>query len=161
MSTDIYILKLKQKKYYVGKTQDINKRFQEHLNGYGSAWTNLFKPIKIEKVIKNCSSFDEDKYVKEYMCIYGVDNVRGGSYVSIDLDPLQKLSIQREIWGATDKCTRCGRKGHFINSCYAKTDVDGDFFESESESEESEENTCYRCGRTGHWANNCYAKTHI
>jgi hypothetical protein len=40
-----------------------------------------------KKIIKNCSSFDEDKYVKEYIAKYGIDKVRGGSYVTNDLTP--------------------------------------------------------------------------
>jgi GAG-polyprotein zinc finger protein len=29
------------------------------------------------------------------------------------------------INGASDKCFRCHRKGHFANKCYAKTTIDG------------------------------------
>lgn len=165
MSTNIYILKLQGGKYYVGKSENPMKRYQEHLEGKGSAWTKKYKPISVEKIISNASPFDEDKYTKEYMSKYGVDKVRGGSYVSINLDEVQEYTLQQEIRGATDCCANCGRKGHFIKDCYAKTDTSGNSLE-ESESDEEEiyhkpakkSGACYRCGRTSHYSNNCYAK---
>jgi predicted GIY-YIG superfamily endonuclease len=33
MTVSIYILRLESGKYYVGKTDDVPKRYQEHLNG--------------------------------------------------------------------------------------------------------------------------------
>lgn len=185
MSTNIYILKLQGGKYYIGKTSDLMKRYKEHLDGKGSAWTKKYAPIGVEKVIKNASPFDEDKYTKEYMAKYGIDKVRGGSYVSMELDEVQEEALTREIWGAKDCCAQCGRKGHFIKDCYAKTDVSGNelVYESEDEiwgceycytefSDEEEcdkherkcgqkkKDYCYRCGREGHYSPDCYASTH-
>ena len=57
------------------------------------------------------------------MSKYGIDKLLGGYYVEIELDDFQKETLQREIWGAKDLCTRCGRHGHFAKHCYAKTDV--------------------------------------
>ena len=125
MSTNIYILKLQGGRYYVGKSNDVMKRYGEHLSGNGSAWTRKYKPISVEKVIENVSPYQEDAFTKEYMAKYGIDKVRGGSYVSEELDDFQKEALNMEIWGAQDKCTRCGRKGHFIKDCYANTDASG------------------------------------
>jgi len=88
--TNIYILKLKENKYYIGKSDNVLNRFQQHINGNGSSWTRKYNPISIEKIIENVSSFEEDKITKEYMSKYGIDNVRGGSYVEIELTELQK-----------------------------------------------------------------------
>jgi len=184
--TNIYILKLQNGKYYVGKSDNPMLRYQEHLNGKGSAWTRKYKPISVEKIIENASHFDEDKYTKEYMAKCGIDNVRGGIYVESELDEFQKETLNREIWGAQNKCTRCGRMGHFVKDCFAKTDTNGynfedseedelvwycencdDEFESESLCEKHEKyckkkssNTCYRCGREGHYSSECYASKH-
>lgn len=136
MSTNIYILKLQGGRYYVGKSDNVMKRYGEHLSGNGSAWTRKYKPIGIEKVIENVSPFDEDKFTKEYMVKYGMDKVRGGTYVSVELDDFQKEALNTEIWGAQDKCTTCGRKGHFVKDCYAKKDVSGnEIYEDSSEEE--------------------------
>ena len=126
MATNIYILKLKNNKYYIGKTNDIEKRYLEHMSGNGSLWTQINKPIKIEKVIPNASKYDEDRYVKEYMNKYGIDNVRGGTYVTEELDEVARYSLQKELWGANDCCTQCGRKGHFVKDCKYKKDVNGE-----------------------------------
>jgi predicted GIY-YIG superfamily endonuclease len=136
----IYILELKSNKYYIGKTQNVENRFQQHINGKGSSWTKKYKPISILKFFKNTSNFDEDKYVKEYMAKYGIENVRGGSYSKIDLDYSSYITLQKELWHSKNLCTRCGRNNHFVKNCYAKTDINGNIISNESsENETSEE----------------------
>ena len=188
-NTNIYVLRLEGGRYYIGKSDNVKNRYQEHLKGHGSAWTRKYKPVSLERSIKNVSSFEEDKITKEYMSKYGIDKVRGGSYVEIRISEFHINVIKREIWAAKDLCTRCGRSGHFIADCYAKTEV-GDKDESEDKDEWGceycdrafttvfgcriheksckEKNTnvkskryiCYRCGRSGHYSTDCYAVTH-
>jgi len=146
MSTNIYILRLEVGKYYVGKTDNVMQRYSDHARGVGAAWTRKYKPIEVLKVIENASPFDEDRYVKEYMKQYGINNVRGGAYVTDKLDEVQEEALRREIWGATDCCTRCGRKGHFVKDCYAGTDVDGNEFEEDSDSDSEDVWECDKCG---------------
>ncbi len=188
--TNIYILRLEYGKYYIGKSENVINRYNQHINGRGSSWTKKYKPISIEKTITNSSSFDEDKITKEYMSKYGIDNVRGGSYVEMELSDFQKNALKMEIWGAKDLCKKCGRTGHFIKDCYANTDIYGNKIELEDSSNEDEwgcdfcdrtfnnefgciiheksckdkqkkNNNCYRCGRSGHYAPDCYASSHI
>jgi predicted GIY-YIG superfamily endonuclease len=153
--TNIYILRLEGGRYYVGKSDDVVRRYQQHVKGKGSSWTKIYRPISIEKVIENTSIFDEDKITKEYMSKHGVDKVRGGSYVEVELSEFQKDALNMEIWAANDCCTQCGRKGHFVKDCYASKNVLGvkiehdDSEEDESE-DENEEWVCSSrgCGRT-------------
>ena len=126
---NIYILKLKEGKYYIGKTNNIEKRWNEHITGNGSGFTKKYKPISLIKTIKSISHFDEDKYVKEYMSKFGIDNVRGGTYSNIDLDDNCIAVLEKEIRHSKNECMRCGRDTHFIKDCYAKTDVDGKIIE--------------------------------
>jgi predicted GIY-YIG superfamily endonuclease len=121
----IYILKLRAGKYYIGKTRNIEKRYEEHLTGTGSGWTKKHKPVSLIKTIKSTSQFDEDKYVKEYMAKYGIENVRGGSYSNIVLDENSIAVLEKEIRHSNNVCMRCGRDTHYIKDCYATTDVDG------------------------------------
>ena len=126
----IYILKLKEGKYYIGKTKNIEKRWNEHLSGQGSGWTKKFKPTFLMKIIVSTSYFDEDKYVKEYMAKYGIENVRGGTYSNIVLDDNSILVLEKEIRHSKNLCTRCGRNTHFIKHCYANTDSNGVIIEA-------------------------------
>jgi predicted GIY-YIG superfamily endonuclease len=109
MTTNIYIIKLDQGKYYVGKTKNVAQRYQEHLLGQGSSWTRKYKPLKLDTVIENASPFDEDKQVKIYMAKYGIENVRGGTYVADKLSEEQEQALKAEIWGSSDLCNKCGR----------------------------------------------------
>jgi len=127
----IYILKLKNDKWYVGKSNDPEKRFKDHLERKGSEWTRINKPLEIVNMFEMTSPFDEDKTTKELMLEYGINNVRGGSYVQAELPDEQIDNIQRELWMAQDVCVRCGRKGHWVTKCYAKSDINGKHLEKE------------------------------
>ena len=82
------------------------------------------------KIIVSTSYFDEDKYVKEYMAKYGIENVRGGTYSNIVLDDNSILVLEKEIRHSKNLCTRCGRNTHFIKHCYANTDSNGVIIEA-------------------------------
>ena len=128
MSETIYILQLENNKYYIGKSNNVEKRFKDHMNGTGSTWTKLHKPIKIIKKIPNCNNFDEDKYTKEYMSIYGINNVRGGTYTKEILDNNTIKLLEKEIRGSKDLCYKCGSNSHFAKDCNVNAN-----YESESE----------------------------
>lgn len=155
-STNIYVLRLEGGRYYIGKSDNVINRYKQHLSGNGSAWTKKYKPVSLENTIENVSSFEEDKITKEYMSKYGIDKVRGGSYVEVELSKFHTDALKMEIWGAKDLCTQCGRKGHWVKDCHYKTDVLGE----KSTKTNKKEETCYRCGRPGHYSPDCYAKTH-
>ena len=123
MTTNIYILKLEKGFYYVGKSDNVEKRYKQHLTGYGSSITKKYKPIQIEKIFENSSPFDEDKFVKEYMDKYGIDKVRGGTYINEILTDNQISNLKKELWGAKDLCTKCDRNTHWIKDCYATKDI--------------------------------------
>lgn len=152
----VYVLKLEKGKYYVGKTSSPTRRLEEHISGSGSRWTSIYKPISVVKVIPMTSPFDEDKITKEYMASKGIENVRGGSYVEVDIHPQDLSHIQREIWTSTNCCLRCGRNNHFVNNCFARSDINGYMIEDSDEITEK----CFRCGRVGHYANDCFATWH-
>jgi predicted GIY-YIG superfamily endonuclease len=48
--TNIYILKLEHNKYYIGKTNNVNKRLNDHMSNNGSQWTKKYKPITPLKI---------------------------------------------------------------------------------------------------------------
>lgn len=153
-------------KYYVGRTDDPERRMQEHSEGFGSAWTTKYSPIKMIEVIENADKYDEDKYVKKYMEKYGIDNVRGGSYAQVKLPNETRKFLDREIVGADDRCFRCHKPGHFVNDCLEECDVDGNKL-SNKEDEYIKSMIgysgviCFRCGRKGHKHPVCKAKYHV
>lgn len=152
--TNIYILLCENNKYYIGKSKDVIMRYQQHLDGEGSSWTKVHKPLKIIKIIENVSPFDEDKYTKEYMAKYGIDNVRGGSYTQENLESSVYETLQNEIWSAQDKCLLCGKKGHFANECKTSRPH---IVTAEPRTFLPKSQGCFRCGRTGHFQKDCYA----
>jgi len=113
----LYVLELSNKKYYVGKTTDIIRRYEEHKNGKGSAWTSKYKPLKMLLCRALEGVHDENNTTKDYMKKYGIEHVRGGPYTQMVL-PADIVSVlQREFVGNEDKCYKCNLAGHYANKC--------------------------------------------
>ena len=113
----IYIIQLQNDKYYIGKTVNPHYRIESHFTNNGAEWTKLYKPIKILELIPNCDNYDEDKYTYKYMDMYGIDNVRGGSYTSPILDDETKKQLVKISNSVNNRCYTCGKYGHYANYC--------------------------------------------
>ena len=116
----IYVLKLEQEKYYIGKTNNPQFRLDNHFTSNGSEWTKLYKPVFLLELRPNCDDYDEDKVTRQYMDKYGIENVRGGSFVSIKLNKSTIDHLQQMSNGTNNKCFTCGCIGHFTNNCTNK-----------------------------------------
>jgi cellular nucleic acid-binding protein len=181
----LYVLQLANKKYYVGKTTDVMKRFNEHKSGSGSAWTKLHAPKKILECRPLINYHDENNVTKDYMKKYGIENVRGGAYTQTSLPDHVKTVLNTEFRSNKDTCYKCGEAGHFANQCgQVEEEVEEVVWGCEHcdrtfttefgcmvherscnselvyESPKKKSGACYRCGRTSHYANECYASTH-
>ncbi len=158
----IYALKLENNKYYVGKTDNTDVRIQQHINETGSTWTSLYKFKDILFIKESTSCFDEEKYTKELMMLYGIDNVRGAGYTTVILDPTTKLNLKKEIWGAKDVCIRCGFEGHFIKDCKKRVDIEGNkIIKNKIKPNIKTKVKCEKCQRMGHITSKCLALTKL
>lgn len=115
--TFVYVLLLEDNKYYIGKTNSIEIRLQAHFNERGSEWTKKYKPKSVVEKIETSDPGDEDKYTIKYMQEFGTDNVRGGSFCKIELDPAEKSVLDIMIKSRKDTCFKCGKEGHFSKDC--------------------------------------------
>lgn len=115
--TNIYILELEGKKYYIGRTNNVDMRLENHFKKNGSYWTKKYKPIKIIDIIKNCDYYDEDKYTIKLMSKYGIDNVRGGSFCKMKLSRSEINFIIKMINNATNRCFFCFSLKHYCYEC--------------------------------------------
>eukprot|EP01103_Thecamoeba_quadrilineata_P009313 TRINITY_DN19059_c0_g1_i1.p1 TRINITY_DN19059_c0_g1~~TRINITY_DN19059_c0_g1_i1.p1 ORF type:complete len:220 (-),score=17.91 TRINITY_DN19059_c0_g1_i1:134-793(-) len=113
----IYVLALESNRYYVGKTVNVFQRFFDHALGDASQWTKLYPPIRVVEIRTMKSDLEEDLVTKEYMMRYGLDFVRGGSYVALELDDMTRNFLSRELRGGANQCFRCGANGHMIAQC--------------------------------------------
>lgn len=142
----IYVLSLSNGKYYIGKTQQLRIRLDQHIEGDGATWTQKYKPQKVLETIKGDDG-DEDKTTLRYMKRYGIENVRGGSFCGISLSVSDRETLDKMIKTMSDSCYHCGLEGHFSNKCPNKGD--------------NCIKSCSRCGRQGHNETTCYAKTDL
>lgn len=137
----IYRLTLADGKYYVGRTNNIQRRFLEHSLGVGANWTKIYPPtsnIVITSPLHKPQ--DEDAAVKEMMTEHGIDNVRGGSYCNCNLTSTQYDMLLTEAIRSASICAKCLRAGHMERQCTAK---------------HAYTEKCSRCGAKDHKISNC------
>ena len=79
----IYVLRLQQKKWFVGTTAAPNQE-----------WTRRYPPIEIYSVEQQG---DEDAKTLQLMARFGIHAVRGGSFTSFVLSRQTTRTIERRI----------------------------------------------------------------
>ncbi len=176
----IYALRLRDGKYYVGRTAEdrLQTRLEEHFSGHGGcAWTRRHAPVALLHSRTGCTPFDEDAETLRLMDTYGVDEVRGGKYSSTELSTDQREEIEASLRSATDRCFACGG-GHFVGRCPERAGAGWepehepcircggahllrhcrrtDYVELPPEGNVE----CTRCGRNNHRFERCIAKRH-
>jgi len=157
-STDmfIYALKLEKFKWYIGRSSNVNARLKQHFSGNGAEWTKLFKPVSIAQRHVEISPHDEDNLTLEYMCQYGVENVRGASFTKLVFSTDELTSLQQRVRDHLRLCRGCALPGHFISNCTQSKAV------SKSNSPVARlAKCCFRCGRDGHTCQQCFASTDV
>jgi hypothetical protein len=92
----MYFISLDQDKMFLytdfkGNDESIIEKAQEK-----HAFIKLYQPRKIVFTIEINDFYDVDKYVKQFMHMFGIDNTRGGSYCDILMDEESLKCIERE-----------------------------------------------------------------
>jgi NAD-dependent DNA ligase/predicted GIY-YIG superfamily endonuclease len=94
---NIYILGLEDEKYFVGTTTNSYFTLKSYLNNNKAAWTQKYKPLRVTRFIEDCYDYEEDIVTLNLMKIYGIANVRGGSYINVNLDKATLDIIKEKI----------------------------------------------------------------
>lgn len=116
----VYVLQLDNDKYYVGKTDDVDRRIKEHIDGHGSEWTHIHRYVNLLRTIRQDSGFTEDFTTIEMMKQYGIENVRGGSFCQVVLPDYQLKTLDYLFKSAEGQCFYCSSTFHCINKCPTK-----------------------------------------
>ena len=88
----IYVLKLVEDRYYVGRTSNIFRRIQQHFTSVGSIYTKKYKPLKVIEVEEEITTEDERFKTMSVMEKYGWERVRGSGWCSLEIP---KPNIER------------------------------------------------------------------
>lgn len=118
----LYILELESRNYYVGRTNNLVERIEEHLGGKagGTGWVKKHGVVSLCKVRKCYHKSEENALVMALMEHVDIDRVRGGIHSQVDLDEDTRRFIERELRGNKDECYTCGKSGHFMKTCRQK-----------------------------------------
>ena len=97
MSKILYVLLLEDKKYFIYYTlteiHEVVLLECKLLNSF----VRKYNPINIVEQKSYIEIEDIDKYVKKYMNLFGIDNVRGGSYSNEILEDYKIKTLQSEL----------------------------------------------------------------
>ena len=119
----VYILKDNHNRYYVGKSQNMAGRIEDHMHGNGTSF--LSGNITSVQSLTSGSANDLESWERSEtlarMHRHGIKNVRGWMFTTQELSDRQLDDAFNQICEKFDFCRRCGRNSHFIQTCYAKS----------------------------------------
>lgn len=85
----VYILRCSDSSYYVGYTEDIQKRISDHNNGNGAKWTAARRPVEL---VYQESHSDQTSAVRRESQIKKWSRAKKEARISGDIELLKRLS---------------------------------------------------------------------
>ena len=122
----VYVLCTSTGMYYVGKSNDIDARIEEHCRGLGASCLNGNPFQVVARLLTSGSVTDLESWERnetlQRMRVHGIDKVRGWMFTSSGpLSDDERQDVFRQICEKFDLCRRCGRGSHFADRCFAKS----------------------------------------
>lgn len=99
----VYVFELENGKYYVGSTEQMMQCYEQHKEQNCHEFTTKYKPIQIVSQTLMLSKYDELNTVLEYMEKYGVANVRGSLYQTINMQASEVIELQKTLMHTNEK----------------------------------------------------------
>ena len=97
----VYVWELEEGKYYVGYSENLSSRLEQHTTGDGANWTKKYRPISIIEIVRGNKDVEKAKTF-EYMKLKGFENVRGAGYCKLEYSSVPQ-SIQDYISSSSPK----------------------------------------------------------
>ena len=118
----VYVLELQGGKYYVGQTENLEKRLDQHAEACGSVWTKKYPPIEVYAPhVSYQERFWELSETLEAMEEFGIDNVRGSMFTQCRaLTEDEKIHAAQLYCEMHEYCRKCGGEGHTVGRCRSK-----------------------------------------
>jgi predicted GIY-YIG superfamily endonuclease len=79
----VYVWELEDHKYYVGWSENLSRRLDEHITEEGSVWTKKYSPIAIIEILRGDKHTEKMKTL-QYMKEKGFENVRGAGWCLLE-----------------------------------------------------------------------------
>ena len=123
----VYVLDLEGLpfKVYVGSSQNVPRRVEQHKKGDGAVCTKLAKGIHLLASIgcPKATGLDdlERKETLKQMYQRGIDKVRGWKFSTLVLSDEHKQQAFEDICCSFNLCLKCGEGKHFVGECRSKT----------------------------------------
>jgi len=119
----VYVLELNDGGFYVGKSENVQARVQQHLAGAGSSRYCVARG-GVKRVLptltpaqENLAGWEQSETLAQ-MRLRGFDNVRGFEWTrSGPLEASDYQTIRTLLLGHADLCRRCGGEDHFAAQC--------------------------------------------
>jgi predicted GIY-YIG superfamily endonuclease len=91
----VYVWELQGGKYYVGWSENLSRRLDEHISEEGSIWTRKYSPIGIVEIVRGDKQTEKMKTL-QYMKKKGFENVRGAGWCSFEYKSLP-VEVQKYL----------------------------------------------------------------